>query len=175
MKWGIKMTRKVMINLLLIILTASMLITGCSSAEDVNGGSNAGSENEIASTGENESATLPPMTDEEITLTFGTWLTHEMNVFLADKFMEKYPNITVEIVQATDDLGWNDFLTNLASNGELPDVFWYNGNLDVAIRNMWLGDFTDLFEADPENERLLDTLYDVGYFDGDRKLGLYNI
>src|SRR5699024_4793457 len=161
------MTRKVMLRLMAIILVTFLVVVACDSKDsDTTSDPEPGLDNVESTDDESEEPEgLPPMTDDEITLTFGTWLTHEMNVFLADKFMEKYSNITVEVVQATDDLGWNDFLTNLASNGELPDVYWYNGNLDVAIQNSWLGDFTDLFESDPENERLLDTLYDVGYFD----------
>ncbi|WP_067841214.1 ABC transporter substrate-binding protein [Amphibacillus sediminis] len=166
------MKRNAMFSLLFVVLAMFLLVAGCSSDDGSTGGSTENDNNtgEGDSGEEHDDSGLPPMTDEEITLTFGSWLTGEMNTYLAEKFMEKYPNIKVEVIEASGDLGWNDFLTNLASDGDLPDVFWYNGNLDVAIRNMWLGDFTEYFEADPETDRLLDTLVDVGYFDGERKL-----
>lgn len=174
-----EMTRNSHFFILSAFFIVLLVVVGCGSDVDTSGESDGDTSseetNESEINGEDESGDterqgLPPMTKEEITLSFGSWLNYDMNVHLADKFMEQYPNITVEIVQATGDLGWNDFLMNLASNGELPDVFWYNGNLDVAIQNRWLGDFTEYFEDDPETDRLLDTLVDVGYFDGDRKL-----
>jgi len=112
---------------------------------------------------------LPPMTTEKITLTYASWENHELNKYLAQKFMEKYPNITVELIQM--DLGtWNDGLINLASAGKLPDVFWYLHNCDLGIRNGWFGDMTEYFENDPETEKILDTLRIQGYFDGKTKM-----
>ncbi|GAA0296734.1 multiple sugar transport system substrate-binding protein [Gracilibacillus halotolerans] len=155
--------------LLLLASVFIFVIAGCSSdsaSEDdqVNEGGESNTEE-----GADETNELVDITDEEITLSYASWANHELNQYLADKFMEKYPNITVELVQLEQE-GWNDHLTNLASTGELPDVFWYLGNVDIAIRNAWLGDMTEYFEADPENENLLDTIKDAGYFDGERKL-----
>ncbi|GAB2572043.1 ABC transporter substrate-binding protein [Gracilibacillus alcaliphilus] len=158
------MTRKALGKLLVMLFVLLVIAVGCSSDDT---GSNTESDNGVNDGA--ESGTLPEMTDDEITLTYASWKNHELNEFLADKFMEKYPNITVEVVPL-DTEGWNDNLTNLASTGELPDVFWYNGNVDIAIRNGWLGDFTEYFEADPETEDLLDTMVDPGYFDGERKM-----
>lgn len=156
-----------MYTLLSVILAVFLLVAGCSSSDDTPSDSNTGSDDGAGET--EETADLPPMTDEEITLTYASWQNLELQRFLADKFMEKYPNITVEIVELEQE-GWNDHLTNLASTGDLPDVFWYMGNVDVPIRNMWLGDFTEFFEADPETDNILDTLVNKGYFDGERKM-----
>lgn len=171
------MIRRSCFFILSAFILVLLLISGCGNEDDVSSNENpdgSTSSEESSKNNDNSDETerpgLPPMTTEEITLSFGSWLNYDLNLHLAEQFMEQHPNITVEIVQATGDLGWNDFLMNLASNGELPDVFWYNGNLDVAIKNMWLGDFTEYFESDPETDHLLDTLVDVGYFDGDRKL-----
>ncbi|KYG32294.1 ABC transporter substrate-binding protein [Alkalihalobacillus trypoxylicola] len=143
------------------------LMIGCSndSSEDV---SSEGGNESTEEGGGADGAALQEMTTEEITLSYASWANHNLNQFLADKFMEKYPNITVELVQMEQD-GWNDHLMNLASTGEIPDVFWYMGNVDIAVRNGWLGDMTEYFEADPESDMILDTLKDVGYFDGERK------
>ena len=48
-----------------------------------------------------EEYNMPEMTTEEITLTFMTWDDFEMTEALAAKFMEKYPNIHVEILRTT--------------------------------------------------------------------------
>ncbi|SEO16983.1 multiple sugar transport system substrate-binding protein [Amphibacillus marinus] len=157
--------RKNVWPILSILLIMVVFVTGCSS-NDSDEQTNTGI---VESEEGSEHAELPPMTDEEITLTYASWQNHELQNYLAEQFTAKYPNITVEIVALEQD-GWNDHLTNLASTGDLPDVFWYMGNVDIPIRNMWLGDFTSYFEADPETDQLLDTIVDKGYFDGDRKL-----
>ncbi|WPC09645.1 ABC transporter substrate-binding protein [Globicatella sp. PHS-GS-PNBC-21-1553] len=114
-------------------------------------------------------AELAPMTEEEITLTFASWAHSDMKQLQAERFMEKYPNITVEIIDMQLD-GYMDTLSNLAAAGEMPDAFWYLGNVDVPIVNGWLGDMTEYWENDPESEDVLVTLQDKGYLDGERKL-----
>ena len=48
---------------------------------------------------------MPEMnTTDPITLTFMTWDDFEMTEALAKKFMEKYPNITVEVIRTTSSL-----------------------------------------------------------------------
>lgn len=116
-----------------------------------------------------EVAEMPEMTDEDITLSFAAWMNLDLQRFMVDKFMEKYPNITVNIVELEQDT-WNDGLTNLANAGNLPDAYWYLGNVDVPIVNGWLGDMTEYWEADPETANVLDTMQDTGYFDGERKM-----
>ena len=111
---------------------------------------------------------LPAMTTENITLTYASWDNTYMNEYLAEKFMEKYPNITVELIdleQAT----WNEGLFNLASTGNLPDVFWYLGDISAPLDNMWLRDFSDLYNADPESDLIPDSIKDAGTF-GDLRL-----
>ncbi|WP_067843697.1 ABC transporter substrate-binding protein [Amphibacillus sediminis] len=166
------MKKKFGLSILLCVMAMLMLVVGCSSSDD----QPSSNETDEGNTAENdegtsdaETAGLPPMTDEEITLTYASWQPLDLQYYLADAFMDKYPNITVNIVELEQE-GWNDHLTNLASTGDLPDVFWYMGNVDIAIRNMWLGDFTEYFEADPETANILDTLVDKGYFDGKRKM-----
>ena len=59
-----------------------------------------------------EEGGLEPLTDEEITLTYASWAQGDMQHYMAEKFMEKYPNITVEIIPMLQDT-YNDDLTNL--------------------------------------------------------------
>lgn len=115
------------------------------------------------------SAELAPMTEEEITLTFASWENADLQAKLVEDFMKKYPNIKVELV-AVDQENWNDGLTNLANTSNLPDVYWYQGNVDVPIVNGWLGDMTEYWEADPENKEILTTLDQAGYIDGKHKM-----
>lgn len=155
-------TWKIFFSIALILL----LLVGCSGGNNASNGSS--SDNNGGGSKENTKE-LPPMTEEEITLTYASWTPHPLNEFLAEKFMEKYPNITVELV-TFDDGGWNDNILNLASVGDLPDVYWYNGQLDVAIQNGWLGDLTEYFENDPESDLVFDTVKTDGYFGGDKML-----
>jgi multiple sugar transport system substrate-binding protein len=112
---------------------------------------------------------LPAMTTENITLTYASWGNGDLNKYLADQFMKKYPNIKVELVPL-ELATWNDGLLNLASAGQLPDAYWYVGNVDIALKNGWLGDMTEYFDNDPESENILETLKDQGRFDGTKKL-----
>lgn len=161
------MNKKSMFSLFFVLLLTLLVAVGCSNDKNETNGKDDSSSKDPGKT--QEEAELPPMTEEEITLSYASWANSELNQFLADKFMEKYPNIKVELVQLDQD-GWNDHLTNLASTGELPDVYWYLGNVDVPIRNGWLGEITEYFESDPESDHVLTTLKDAGYFDGERKL-----
>src|SRR5690625_4465500 len=135
------------------------MVVGCS-GDDKPSDNNASKDNNNSvedngnNNGDEAESALEPMTEEDITLTYASWAHGELNKYLADKFMEKYPNITVELVELEQD-GWNDHIMNLASTGELPDVFWYLGNVDIAVRNAWLGDFTEYFDNDPESDTIL--------------------
>ena len=160
------MKRKSLAGLVFVLLLMLLLVVGCSNDEKPSGGEK--EDDKVTEEGAKE-LSLEPMTTEDITLTYASWANGALNQELANKFMELYPNITVELVQLEQE-GWNDHLTNLASTGELPDVFWYLGNVDIAVRNSWLGDMTEYFENDPESETVLSTLKDQGYFDGERKL-----
>lgn len=147
-----------------VLALGAMFLVGCSGK---------GKEDESASggAGKGKNATvgeLAEMTEEDITLTFAAWMDPTLQSFMADKFMEIHPNITVELVALEQDT-WNDGLTNLANAGKLPDAYWYLGNVDIPIVNGWLGDMTEYWEADPETKNVLSTMQDVGYFDGERK------
>ena len=136
------------LNKLVALLLVVMLITGCSKTDKGPGGDTSFDE-------------LPAMTEEEITLTVATWQQPSLKQALKDGFEAKYPNITIELVEV-DGEAWMDSLTNLASAGNLPDVFWYQADIAVPIRNGWLGDLTPYWNADPETADVLDTLKDQG-------------
>ncbi len=115
-----------------------------------------------------EAGGMPALnTTDEIKLTYAVWDDYEMTQFLADKFHEKHPNITIEVLQ----LGGTDVymanLANLAANNEFPDMFQHL-NLDTCILNGWFGDITPYWESDPETAEYYDSLKKVGYLDGKR-------
>ncbi len=158
------MKKKNWLKLGCALALTTMFATGCGSSDD-----NTDSTDAAKGDKEEVTADLPEMTDEDITLTYASWMDPNLQKFMADKFMEKYPNITVELVPLEQDT-WNDGLTNLANAGKLPDAYWYLGNVDVPIVNGWLGDMTEYWEADPESKNVLETMQDAGYLDGERKL-----
>ena len=104
---------------------------------------------------------LPPMTTEEITLRYACWGQSEAGEpevvqALIAQFEEAYPNINVEFV-AIDQGTWDQTLTNLASQGELPDVFWVF-SVSAAVANEWALDLTEYFEKDPDTKELFPSM-----------------
>lgn len=147
------------------ILFSSVLLAGCASN---NNETTPVSDSVDAGEGNEEVAALPEMTEDEITLTYASWENQALQQHLVDEFTAKHPNITVELVTVDQEV-WNDGLSNLASASNLPDVYWYQGNVDVPIINGWLGDMTEYWEADPESDDVLVSLQDKGYINGENK------
>lgn len=178
------MYMKRVISILLVITMCIGVMTGCvfsgKETEDTSAKTNPTSE---ASKGDNTSPTnvagsddgLPPMTTEEITLTYFNFDSDVLTNLLAQKFMEKYPNIKVEVayVPAGDA---NTTLLNLVSAGQAPDCFMFT-DCDFALSNQLLYDMTELWEADKENQNLLPTINElkIGYYDTNRSGRLYEV
>lgn len=115
---------------------------------------------------EEDTSGLPPMTTEEITLTFGSNTATPLLLRQIEGFMSAHPNITVEFVEIP---GGNEGLFNAVAAGELPDVFWYNPTIDLGIENMWFRDISEYTDVDPEFALIPDSLKNVGTF-GDVRL-----
>ena len=64
-------------------------------------------------------------------------------------------------------------LLNLVNTGKTPDCFMILGNCDFALSNDLLGDMTEYWENDPENENILPSINGakLGYYGTDKKLG----
>ncbi len=119
-----------------------------------------------------EPAGLPPMTTENIELMYMHFDNATLVEYVAQKFMEKYPNIKVK----TQDLGidgYNDTLMNMISAKKIPDCFMVLGNCDFGLGQGLFGDFTEYWENDPENQNLMSSIndYKIGYYGTDKKLG----
>mgnify|MGYP001184932488 CR=1 FL=1 len=163
---------KKVLSLLLVLTLCFSLLTACGGDDkeqkDTEEATIDTEETKDDDTEDDES--LPEMTTEEITLTYASWENEVLTTFLAEKFMDKYPNITVEVVTLPLD-GYNDALLDLIAAGEAPDAFWILGECDFAIQNELLGDMTEYWENDPEAENVLPTInkYKYGYYGTDRK------
>ncbi len=108
-----------------------------------------------------EAVGLPAMTTEDITLTVAHWGQAEAGEpevieALIAQFEAQYPNINVEFVNI-DQNTWDQTLTNLASEGNLPDVFWVF-NVPNAVANEWALDITYYIENDPDAKEIYPTM-----------------
>ena len=71
---------------------------------------------------EEKTYNMPEMNaTDPITLTFILWDDFELVRALADKFTEKYPNITVELIHTSTDTVQSE-LISMAANKEMPDT-----------------------------------------------------
>lgn len=140
---------------------------GQNSTDDQNGTDDNNSGNQS----NQESTALPAMTTDEITLTYMHFDNESLVNSVAEAFMKKYPNITV-VPQAFTTDSYNDTLLNLVQNGQTPDCFMILGNCDFALSNALLGDMTQYWENDPENQNILPTINSakLGYYGTDKKL-----
>lgn len=116
-----------------------------------------------------EETGLPAMTTENITLTVAHWGQAEAGEpevieALIAQFEAAYPNINVEFV-AIDQGTWDQGLTNLASTGNLPDVFWVF-NVPNAVANEWALDITYYMENDPDAQQLYPAMREASKING---------
>ncbi len=170
-------------HLLSLLLATSLTVTaftGCGGGGDDtpaanNGGGNDSAEADNQGGGDTADDTssegLPPLTEDEIELTYLNFDSDETTQQLANKFMELHPNIKVtsQFVEVGD---YGDTLLNLVSAGNTPDCFMYS-DCDFALHNQLLKDITQYWEADPENENLLPTINELklGYYFSGQKWG----
>ncbi|WP_026503561.1 ABC transporter substrate-binding protein [Butyrivibrio sp. NC3005] len=100
------------------------------------------------------------ITSDKITLTYFNFDQREITNYLANRFMQIYPNITVKNYYESVS-SYDDTLLTMVSNGETPDVIMYS-DADFALSNMLLGDITDFWNKDPETKNLLPTINSAG-------------
>jgi multiple sugar transport system substrate-binding protein len=109
------------------------------------------------------------MTTDEIELTYANWGDDpNVNEALAQAFMEKYPNITVFIVNM-DAFTYQDDFTVMAQSGLLPDCFMVMDEIGWTL-NGWLMDITELYDNDPDSEKVFDYVKSLGVYDGVRTM-----
>lgn len=89
---------------------------------------------------------------EACTLKYANWNlgTEEENNIerqMIQAFMDKYPDIKIEIDESIDPADWPGSLATAAAAGTLPDVFMLQ-NIPTSLSNEWLLDITDLTKKD---------------------------
>ena len=152
---------------LLCVLLAACMVFGLASC-----GSGSGSDGDSAGSGSGAAGEVGEdgVTTEQITLSYWHYEDDDMIKTLAEKFMEKYPNITVECKVITD---MSTDLTAAASNNEFPDVFLATDS-DTALANQWWVDISEYVDNDPETAMLASTIqeYGIGCFDTNHRYAM---
>ena len=100
------------------------------------------------------------MTTDKITLTYFNFDQEETVNYLAERFMELYPNITVVNAKYQGD-DYGGALQALANNDEMPDVFM-TYDCDFALKNQFYADISGFWNSDPETKNLADTVNAAG-------------
>ena len=100
------------------------------------------------------------LTQDNITLTYFHFDQDETVQYLANRFMELYPNINV-VVKYENVSTYNDTLLTMVGAGSTPDCIMYS-DCDFALSNMLLSDITEYWDSDPETKELADTLESAG-------------
>ncbi len=100
------------------------------------------------------------ITTENITLTYFHFDQDETVQYLADRFMQIYPNITVNVIY--NEVGtYNDTLLTMVNSNQSPDVVMYS-DADFALSNYILSDFSSYWNSDEETKNLADTINSAG-------------
>jgi len=155
-----KLTKRILALLLSATMVMGLVACGSSNTKE-------DTATTADATGEAATATTPDgytvatdLTTEPITLTYFHFDSEETVDYLAKKFMELYPNITVqtEYCQVSDS---NTTLLNLVNNGQTPDCFMFS-DADFALSNYMLYDITDYWNNDPDTANLASTINDLG-------------
>lgn len=155
------MTKK----LIAMLLTACMLVTLFAGCTGIGGGGGSDTtvvtdDYSIVEINGHEYKKYNDMTKDKITLTYFHFDQDETVQYLANRFMEIYPNITVNAVYENV-ATYGDTLLTLIANGETPDVIMYS-DADYALSNFLLSDIKSFWDTDPETAKLASTVNDAG-------------
>lgn len=120
---------------------------------------------------------IPDWTEKEITLTYASWQHTKLDMvtlesLMIDAFMEKYPNITVEMISVGEDWEWDEKILALAEahtaeNPTFPDVQLIR-RLETLLPYNLLADISAMYDNDPDTEYIFDNLKNSGIFEGGR-------
>lgn len=148
---------------ILSLLLAGSMIFGMAACGNGDAGSSSGNSNNDGTGGNEAQGGADGVTTENITLTFWHYEDPTTITLLAEKFMDMYPNITVEH-RVIEDMSTD--LSNAAAAGNFPDVF-EGTDSDTALANMYWADISEYYNNDPENKNLMATIdeYGIGCFD----------
>jgi len=163
--------RKIMRKKLLALLLSMAMVmglAGCGGGGGAGGGSAENKSNAKKVTGETEEVEFngityhkaKDITEDKIELTYFHFDQKETVEYLADRFMQIYPNIKVTPVY--NEVGtYNQTLNTLVSDNKSPDVIMHS-DADFALSNMLLQDITEYWNSDPETKKVAATINDCG-------------
>lgn len=179
------MKKRILSTFLCAVMVTAAVLTGCSSGKEstpppeeskVQSSAPVGGDETTPEGGESGGAesqtSLPPLTEDEITLTYMTFDNKVLTEWLAEKFTELHPNIKVNVIFQSTTNDYNNTLLNLVSTGQTPDCFMILDNCDFALSNGLFGDMTEYWENDPENDNILPSINGakLGYYGTAQKL-----
>jgi len=115
---------------------------------------------------------IPDWQEKEITLRYATWQynnpdTITIDVLLIEAFMEKYPNIKVEMQIVGEFYDWDTLFLGLLETDNLPDVFLIQRMGSFLPYNI-LADITDYFDNDPDTKYIFESVKNSGIYKGRR-------
>ena len=96
------------------------------------------------------------MTTENITLTYFHFDQDETVKYLADRFMQIYPNIKVTVEYENVET-YNTTLGTLVQSNKAPDIIMHS-DADYALSNQLLMDISAYWNSDDETKNLADTV-----------------
>jgi multiple sugar transport system substrate-binding protein len=115
---------------------------------------------------------VPDWQEKEITLQYATWQYNNpdaetIDTMMIREFMEKYPNITVEMQIVAEDTQWDEAFIGLLETENIPDVFLVR-RLENFLPLGILADITDYYDHDPDTDKILASVRDLGVYKGRR-------
>ena len=115
---------------------------------------------------------IPDWQEKEITLKYATWQYTQadmvtVDLLLIDAFMERYPNITVEMQIVSEWYDWDTSFLSLLEASNLPDVFLVQ-RLGSFLPYNILADISTYFDNDPDTEYIFPSVKDLGTYGGKR-------
>ncbi len=175
------------ILIMLLVLSASVALYSCTEKTTTESSFSStvttSGTNTVASTGttatpeptywDQDANGIEDWTEEEITLTYSTWQHTSADIvtiesLMINAFMEKYPNITVEIqMMGASSEEWDSNFIAASEAGTLPDVFLVNRLASFLPYNI-LMDITEMYENDPDTAYIFDSVSDLGVYDDTR-------
>lgn len=111
---------------------------------------------------------VPDWQEEEVTISYATWAYNDpeqvtIDTLLVDAFMEKYPNITVEMKIVGEDAVWDESMLQLLEANDLPDVFLVR-RMENFLPYGILADLTEMYNHDPDTDAIFDSVKDLGLY-----------
>ena len=147
----------------LALLLSLILAAGLTACGSDGGSGSSGSKGERPETKEINGITYtlnPDLTFDNIELSYFHFDQDDTVKYLAERFMELYPNIKVN-TRYENVSSYSDVLLAMIANGQSPDIIMQT-DCDFALSNMLALDIKEYWDADPETYNLADTVRVAG-------------